>query len=157
VPTFTEKAEGALDLLDYIAICETKARYCRTLDSKDWDGYADVFTEDLVLDTTPAGGYEVHGRDAALRAVRGSIEHAKTVHQVHSPEIRIEGDRAEVVWAMQDRVVWSTEQARERGNAGHTGYGQYHERYVRCADGQWRIARQVLTRFHVDVHPNKPE
>ena len=139
--------------LDYIAICETKARYCRTLDSKDWDGYANVFTDDLILDTTPAGGTEIHGRDAAIRAIRNSIEHAHTAHQVHSPEIRIDGDTADVIWAMQDRVVWSPERAKKMGNAGHTGYGQYHEHYLRCPDGKWRIAHQRLTRFHVDTHP----
>lgn len=30
-----------------IAIAEVKARYCLTLDTKDWAGYADCFTEDL--------------------------------------------------------------------------------------------------------------
>jgi ketosteroid isomerase-like protein len=137
---------------DYVAICETKARYCRTLDSKDWAGYADVFTEDLVLDTEPAGGYKISGRDEALRMVRRSVERAKTAHHVHSPEIRYHGDSADVIWAMQDRVVWPDERVKELGNRGHTGYGQYHEHYVRCPDGKWRIKRQQLTRFHVDVH-----
>jgi len=35
------------------------------------------------------------------------------------------------------------------GYVGHTGYGHYHERYVR-QDGRWRIASQRLTRLHVD-------
>jgi hypothetical protein len=39
---------------DWVAICETKARYCRCLDTKDWGGYADVCTEDLILDTSAA-------------------------------------------------------------------------------------------------------
>jgi uncharacterized protein (TIGR02246 family) len=139
-------------IADYLAICETKARYCRTLDTRDWEGYADVFTPDLVLDTTAAGGYVAHGRDEALRMIRKSLEGAATAHQVHSPEIRFDGDTAEVVWAMQDRVVWGAERAARSGNLGHTGYGHYHERYVKGADGRWRIARQVLTRLHVDVH-----
>jgi uncharacterized protein (TIGR02246 family) len=142
----------ATRIADYLAICETKARYCRTLDTQDWDGYADVFTEDLVLDTTPAGGYMTHGRDEALRMIRGSLEGARTAHQVHSPEIRFEGDTAEVTWAMQDRVVWGPERVARMGNLGHTGYGHYHERYVKCTDGRWRIANQRLTRLHVDVH-----
>ena len=142
----------ATRIADYLAICETKARYCRTLDTQDWDGYADVFTEDLVLDTTPAGGYMTHGRDEALRMIRASLEGASTAHQVHSPEIRFEGDAADVIWAMQDRVVWPPERAARMGNLGHTGYGQYHERYVKCVDGRWRIANQRLTRLHVDVH-----
>jgi uncharacterized protein (TIGR02246 family) len=141
-----------MSFADYVAICETKARYCRTLDSKDWAGYADVFTEDLVLDTEPAGGYKIQGRDEALRMVRRSVEQAKTAHQVHSPEIKFHGDSADVIWAMEDRVVWPEERARQLGNRGHTGYGQYHEHYVRCADGKWRIQRSQLTRFHVDTH-----
>jgi hypothetical protein len=137
---------------DYIAITETKARYCRALDSKDWDTYADVFTEDFLLDTEPAGGYKVQGRVAAVQLIRGSVEHAKTSHQVHSPEIRFHGDRADVIWAMQDRVVWPADRAEKMGNLGHTGYGQYHEHYVRCSDGHWRIKQSQLRRFHVDVH-----
>jgi ketosteroid isomerase-like protein len=145
-------------ITDYLAICETKARYCRTLDSKDWDGYADVFTEDIMLDTRPAGGNVMHGREQLLASVRRSVETAKTSHQIHGPEIAFadDGDSAQVVWAMQDRVVWGPERIAAMGNFGHTGYGQYHELYVRCADGHWRIAEQRLTRFHVDVHHDAP-
>ena len=53
---------------------------------------------------------------------------------------------------MQDRVVWDEERAAEIGMAGLTGYGHYHERYVRQG-GRWRIAAQILSRLHTDVHP----
>jgi ketosteroid isomerase-like protein len=138
---------------DWLAICETKARYCRCLDTKNWNGYADCFTEDFLLDTSDAGGYVIKGRDEAVRMIRGSVEMAKTAHQVHSPEIIFNSDGADVIWAMQDRVVWGTDRVAKMGNAGHTGYGHYHERYVKCSDGKWRIASQRLTRLHVDVHP----
>jgi hypothetical protein len=135
----------------HVAITEVKARYCRTLDTKDWAGYADVFTEDFELDTSAAGGPGViRGRDAALRMIRTSVELARTAHQVHSPEIALEGDTAHVIWAMQDRVVWG-ERRPDPKALGHTGYGHYHERYVR-KDGQWRIAAQRLTRLHVDYY-----
>lgn len=137
---------------DYLAIAEVKARYCRFLDTKDWDGWSDLFTDDFELDTRPSGGTLTYGREEALRIVRASIETARTAHQVHSPEMTIEGDTAQVVWAMQDRVVWDEERAQGMGNAGLTGYGHYHERYVR-QDGRWRIAAQRLTRLHMDVHP----
>jgi uncharacterized protein (TIGR02246 family) len=136
----------------YIAISAVKARYCRCLDTKDWAGYADVFTEDLELDTRPSGGSITHGRDEAVKLVRSAIETASTAHQVHSPEMTIDGDTADVVWAMQDRVVWGADRRARMGNAGLTGYGHYHERYVR-RDGRWRISRSVLTRLHMDVHP----
>jgi hypothetical protein len=133
----------------YVAIGEVKARYCRMLDTKDWEGYADVFTEDFELDTSAAGGPGViRGREAALRMIRSSVGEARTAHQVHSPEIRLDGDTAHVIWAMQDRVVWGARRPAPN-MLGHTGYGHYHERYVRT-NGKWRIAAQRLTRLHVD-------
>jgi ketosteroid isomerase-like protein len=142
---------GAANFADWLAICEVKARYCRMLDTKNWAGYADCFTEDLLLDTTPSGGYVVQGRDEAMKLVRSSIETAKTAHQVHNPEITFDADGADVIWAMEDRVVWSPEQAEKSGLASLTGWGHYIERYVKSADGKWRIARTQLTRLHMDM------
>jgi hypothetical protein len=140
-----------MDIADYIAICEVKARYCRTLDTKDWAGYADVFTEDLELDTRPAGGTLTHGREDSVRIVRSAVETATTSHHVHSPEIKIDGDTADVVWAMQDRVIWGEDRRAQMGNLGHTGFGHYHERYIK-KNGRWRIAATKLTRLHMDWH-----
>ena len=135
---------------DWIALCEGKARYCRTLDSKDWAGYTDLFTEDCVLDVTEGTQIPViSGRDAAIRQIQSSILTAKTAHQVHSPEISLHGDEAHVVWAMQDRVIWGADRP------SITGYGHYHERWVR-RNGQWKIAALKLTRLHIDVHPPHP-
>ncbi|MBU6267454.1 MAG: nuclear transport factor 2 family protein [Sphingomonadales bacterium] len=128
---------------DWLAICETKARYCRMLDTKQWDAWADVFTEDLVMDTVASGGTLVEGRDAAIAMVRAALGEVPTAHQVHNPEITIDGDTAEVIWAMQDRVAFP-------GGRGLVGYGHYHERYVR-RDGGWRIAYTRLTRLHLDA------
>lgn len=142
----------AAEIAAFLGISKTKARYCRTLDTKDWAGYADVFTENAVMDTRPAGGSLTHGRAALVQIVRSAVETATTAHQVHSPEITLNGDSADVIWAMQDRVVWGEDRRPRMGNAGHTGYGHYHERYVRESDGEWRIAEQRLTRLHTDVH-----
>lgn len=140
-----------MNFSDYLAICDTKARYCRCLDEKDWEGYANTFTEDVVLDSRPSGGTEMHGRDHLVKVVRASIETAKTAHQVHSPEIAlIDADTVDVIWPMQDRVIWDEAKARSVGKRSLTGYGHYRERYVRCDDGQWRIARSTLTRLHID-------
>ncbi len=145
----------AADFQDWQAICETKARYCRCMDTKDWAGFADCFTEDMVLDTTPAGGFCVEGRDAVVRAVRGAIETAKTAHHVHNPEITFDADGqgADVIWAMQDRVEMGDERRGEAGEMGHTGYGHYRERYEKCADGKWRIKTTQLSYLHFDRRP----
>lgn len=133
----------------YIAISDVKARYCHALDTKDWVAFADVFAEDLELDTRPAGGPVIKGRDQAVAMVSAALAGAKTAHQVHSPIMTMkDADTADVIWAMQDRVVWG-ERKPAPNVYGLTGYGQYHETYVR-KDGRWRIATQVLIRFHVD-------
>ena len=140
--------------MDRIAIEETKARYCRYLDTKDWDGFASLFVEDLILDTTGSGGAVVRGRDKAVETTRAAVGEARTIHQVHAPEITfIDDDTAEVIWAMQDRIVWPQERASRIGSEALTGWGHYHERYVRSPDGKWRIASLRLTRLHMDIQP----
>jgi ketosteroid isomerase-like protein len=134
---------------DRIAICETKARYCRLLDTKQWDAWASLFTEDFVLDTSEAGGPPpIEGRAAAIASVRAVIETARTAHQVHTPEITLAGDTAQAIWAMQDRVVWDNGQSL-------TGYGHYTETYVRQG-GAWKIAISKLTRLHLDFAMSDP-
>jgi len=124
---------------DRVAICELKAAYCRLLDTKDWDGWAQLFTEDCVMDTTGSGGTVERGRRALVASVRKSLTDTKTSHQVHSPEIAIDGDSATGIWAMQDRLHWPN-------GTKLTGYGHYHEHYVKQG-GRWLIAEQKLTRL----------
>ncbi|WP_242007994.1 nuclear transport factor 2 family protein [Sphingomonas ginsenosidivorax] len=129
--------------MDWQAIAELKARYCRLLDTRDWTGYAALFSADAVLDTTGSGGPRIEGREAAVAMVRASLDDAVTVHQVHSPEIMVDGDVATAVWAMSDRLRWTN--GRRLDGAGH-----YHERYVRRG-GSWLIAETRLTRLFVDM------
>ena len=88
----------------YLAISAVKARYCRLLDTKDWSGFAGLLTEDFELDVSEGTSVPViHGRDAAVTQIRSSMASARTAHQVHSPEITLDGaNRAQVIWAMQD-------------------------------------------------------
>lgn len=135
------------ELSDHIAICEVKARYCRFMDTKDWDAWRELFTEDFELDVSEAGGPPlVRGRDQALELARSFILTAVTVHQVHLPEILLDGDDAEAIWAMQDRVIFGPQ------GPSMTGFGHYRDRFRRV-DGTWRISASKLTRLHVDIHP----
>ena len=131
------------DFNDWLAIANVKAAYCRLLDTKDWEGWGQLFTEDAVLDVTGSGGTVEHGRTAIVASVRGSIETTRTAHQVHFPEIAIDGDSATAIWPMQDRLIW------EDGRT-MTGYGHYHETYLK-QEGRWQIAAQQLTRLIMDA------
>jgi len=130
-----------------LALSEAKARYCRMLDTKDWEKFAALLTEDFVLDVSEGTQVPViTGREAAVKQIKSSIQTAKTAHQVHAPEIQLNAEEAHVIWAMQDRVIWGPDRP------SITGYGHYHERWVR-RNGDWKLAALRLTRLHIDVQP----
>lgn len=135
-------------------ICALKARYFRTMDTKDWAGLEQVFTPDLVADFRDAASLRDESQlttGAALYVSRLApmLEHVVTVHHGHTPEITVETeDTARGIWAMEDKL-WVGEQSALPFRYMH-GYGHYHERYRRI-DGEWRIAEVRLTRLHLEV------
>lgn len=130
-------------------IKELVARRCRTLDAQDWEGYARCHTADIVshaIGTELGKGEPVVGIDAVLAVLREQLAGRTTVHQVHSPEIRVAADRtAAGVWAMEDRLWWEHE---GRSHWLH-GFGHYYEQYV-VEDGRWLVASRRLVRIRVD-------
>src|SRR5690606_35830474 len=77
------------DVDDIEAIKQLKARYFRTMDTKDWDGMRQVFTDDVVMDTSAAGGGVVTGADEFLAFLLEALDGTVTVHQGHMPEIDV--------------------------------------------------------------------
>ncbi len=141
------------ELLAIKAIERTKARYCRFMDTKRWDDWGMLFTEDATLDvsedvTPEMGAQIVHGRSAIVAQVRAVVHTARTTHQVHSPEIDLISPIAAAgIWAMHDVVVWPEGVARPLpGVRSLSGFGHYHETYSLAA-GEWRIASLRLTRL----------
>ena len=140
-------------LPDLYEIQMLKARYFRYMDTKQWDAFRDVFTDDMQLymddapvplSTTPTFT-DPDVLVAFLKKMPGSI----TIHQGHMPEIEfVDRDNANGIWAMYD---WVDDPAGLGG--AWVGYGHYHERYTRCPDGKWRIASVHLTRLRVNEVP----
>ena len=129
---------------DVEAIKRLKARYFRTMDTKDWDAMREVFTDDVVMDTTAAGGNLVTGAEEFMAFLRGALADAVTIHQGHMPEIDVTSPTtATGIWALHDIVTWGNGMRLE-------GYGHYHETYEKIG-GEWRIASSTLTRLHVDI------
>lgn len=129
---------------DIEAIKQLKARYFRTMDTKDWAAMRDVFTDDVVIDTTASGGGVVTGADEFLAFLRETLADAVTVHHGHMPEIDVtSATTATGIWALQDVIVWPNGMRLQ-------GYGHYHEAYAK-SDGRWRIASSTLTRLHMDL------
>ena len=128
--------------LEIEQIKKLKARYFRTLDTKDWAAYRSVFTDDVVMDTSQSGGSVIEGADSFLDFLIPALEGAVTVHQGHMPEIDLASETtATGVWALQDTIWWPD------GSVMH-GYGHYHESYDKSG-GEWRINSSKLTRLQV--------
>ena len=139
-------------LLDIEEIKRLKARYFRTLDRKEWDGFGQVFAREAVMEV-PEAKLVQRGPDAIVKSVSTALTGARTVHHGHMPEIEFTGpDTARGIWAMFDYVEWPPSESGDR--VGLHGYGHYEEEYVR-EDGAWRIARLRLVRLRVDplAHP----
>ena len=128
-------------------IKQLKARYFRSMDTRQWDDFGQVFARNAVLEVPEADTTQT-GRDAIVAFVSGALIGARTAHHGHMPEIEITGaDTARGTWAMFDYVEWPASES--GGRVGIQGFGHYIEEYAR-EDGQWRISRTRLTRLRVD-------
>jgi 3-phenylpropionate/cinnamic acid dioxygenase small subunit len=137
----TQQAE----LAAFYELTQAKAKYCRTLDTQDWDGLAALMADHIEFGMSD-GESEPHmtvGRNETLALLKSLVGGAKTAHQVHSPEIDLDEDEARVIWAVQDRAVFDD-------GTSVTGYGHYTERWVHKAEG-WKLASLLLTHLITDV------
>jgi hypothetical protein len=92
---------------DIEAIKQLKARYFRTMDTKDWDAMREVFTDDVVMDTTASGGNVITGAEQCIAFLREAIGDVVTVHHGHTPEIELKSPTTAVgIWAMEDMLRW---------------------------------------------------
>ena len=138
----TEQAE----LIAFYELTQAKAKYCRTLDTQDWNGLAALMTANVEFGISD-GHSEPQmtvGRDETLALLKSLVAGARTAHQVHTPEIDLNDDEAQVIWAVQDRAVFDD-------GTSVTGYGHYTERWVRQAD-VWKLASLRLSHLITDIH-----
>lgn len=145
---------------DVEAIKRLKARYCRLMDTKDWEGYRQLFADDVTVDlesageavpgqdqeSTKAAGAVIAGADSFIAMLVPTLGEAVTVHQCHTPEIDLlSPTTATGIWAMEDLLRFPD------GTQLH-GFGHYHETYEKYENG-WRIKSTRLTRLRTDIVP----
>jgi hypothetical protein len=132
-------------------IKQVKANYFYGLDHRDWDLWrTDVWAPHGRLEV-PEADMVVEPLDTIIDWVSASTGDQVSVHHGHMPIIRFVSDeRAEVIWAMEDRLYRTPEfPLGDGGNYLH-GFGHYRETYVRLACG-WRIEASKLTRLRVET------
>lgn len=125
-------------LLDIEAIKQLKGHYCLCVATEDWTSFFTLFTEDLEF-VTPSKGIIHTPRSAFFAFHKKNLQDSKVwgVVRCYTPIITITGpDTATGIWGMEDIHIYPG----EGPHVGHHGYGQYHEDYVRTAEG-WRFKR----------------
>jgi hypothetical protein len=130
-----------VDLETLEALRRLKYRYLRALDCKEWDEFADTLTEAATAEY--GDRLRFSGREAIADYMRTTLTPAIiTVHQVHHPEISVDGEQATGSWALDDTVIVTEHRMVLRGAA------YYEDRYERCADGVWRISHTGYRRLY---------
>jgi hypothetical protein len=116
---------------DVEAVVGLKHTYLRCLDLKLWDDFEQLFVPEA---TGAYAGLEFGSREELVGYMRTTLSaDMVTFHQAHHPEVSVDGDEAEAVWYLHDKVfVLSHDVAIE-------GAAFYRDRCVRTADG-WRFA-----------------
>jgi hypothetical protein len=141
------------------ALRQSKARYCRFLDTKDVESWRGVFTTDVVVTldmTVSTGGADPmtaaapgrsEGPDNFVPMVMGGLEKVATMHppiqESHAEITLTSATTATGIWAMEDLLIFGD------GGESH-GAGHYHENYQK-QDGTWRIKSLHLTRTILKV------
>lgn len=125
------------------------ARRVRCIDEKDWEGFADCYTEDAVswsFQSLDAAGEATIGNRVIAERVAEHLQTMTTVHQIHLPEISFTGpESATGIVPLEDVLVWTHDGTR---NWMH-GYGHYRQTFVK-RDGRWRISEHRLTRLRFE-------
>ena len=135
---------GMADTEAIEAIKQVKYRYLRALDTKHWDDFADTLTEDIIGDYGSSLGEEHHftNRKDLVDFMRKSMPAGVlTEHRVTHPEISVDGDEAEAIWYLQDRVIVP------EFNFMLEGAAFYRDRYRKTPDG-WKISKTGYDRTY---------
>ncbi len=129
---------------DFDAIKDLKASYFRNVDAKDWTALRELLAPDVLVDTRGSLGPVFHGRDAFVGFLKVTLGGLDTHHQGYDPHVTLtSATSAEVVWAMEDRLVFND-------IIGVQGSGHYRDRYQKIGDA-WVIDYSKLTRTGIGI------
>ena len=121
-------------LEDIESLRQLQARYQRCLDTRDFDGIADCFTEDVVSHYDD-GHLSYQGREEVMRFLRKAMSlHMPSTHLIHGGEFAFaDNEHATGKWYLEDHLLHRKLFVKLHGAA------IYDVRYVK-SDGIWRIS-----------------
>jgi hypothetical protein len=129
-----------------------KARYCRFVDTKDWESFGTLFVDEPTIRMyDPSGGLiaSFDRREDYISAAKAFVEGGQTIHQLHNDEIdHLSETDIGATWSMEDLLVFPKPRADQPLRLN--GFGHFHERWT-LGDGGWRIARLELRRTILEI------
>ena len=117
--------------MDEAAIAALLYRYARAVDTKDWELYRSVFTEDAVIDYSSAGIPAGSRDEIAEFLKKGFTTIPWSMHYITNVEADVDGDTARV-----RAMFYNPMQLPDMAEMSSCG-GYYHHELVRTPDG-WR-------------------
>jgi len=128
-------------------IRDRKAKYCRYLDTKQFDQWEALFKPDAKiifynLDDSVLAEFKSIAELSPM--TRGLFATTQTIHQTHNSEIQFKSPTvASAIWSMEDWHIY----APEDGKPSKTmhGYGFYYETWE-LINGEWMLASLELRR-----------
>jgi ketosteroid isomerase-like protein len=130
-------------LADKEAIRDLARRYAHCVWNKDVAGAVSLFTDDGEMDTGERP--PIRGRTALLDAYQNMITGPSMYPYVHQHLIDLDGDRASGVCYLDLRATLLD-------GTAMTGFGYYHDVYVRVG-GAWKFrSRKLVLREYVPLN-----
>ena len=120
---------------DQLEINALLARYARAVDSKDWELYRSVFTDDAAIDYTSAGAIAGSRDEVADWLSTAFATIPWSMHHITNVEVELAGDAAQVT-----AMFYNPMQLPGMAEPSYCG-GYYHHELVRTPHG-WR-SRQL--------------
>ena len=123
---------NGIESIDTLEIHQLLARYSRSVDTKDWELFRSVFTEDARIDYAASGGITGQ-RDQVvdwLMSTLGSFPWSGQ-HYITNIETELTGDSAVVRAALFNPMLFP-------GMQGPTYFGGYYHHDMVRAPGGWR-------------------
>jgi hypothetical protein len=129
---------GALE--DIEAIKRLKARYCRAIDTADWDLLAACYTPDTMIDISREEALAdfrqpVRGIGPVIDAMRSALGQGKSLHVTFLPDI-------EIVSPTEAKGIWGLEYYTWQPPGSPIpvlhGFAYSHDEY-RKLDGRWLV------------------
>jgi ketosteroid isomerase-like protein len=116
---------------DQLEITALLTKYARAVDTKDWDLYRSVFTDDANIDYSSAGAIAGSREQVADWLAQGFATIPMSMHYITNIESHFDGDTAQV-----RAMFYNPMQLPGMTGLSYCG-GYYHHELVRTDDG-WR-------------------